>query len=749
MAHNGEEWSLNVSIPEKYSFPSFIRLFITKRVLEKYQHTNNKNVNMSDLIELLNSSQKNVSIRSIATKILCQLLVDGIKKFMENDFEDQHSSIIENNFNQICQEYESVIKYNNDNMNDLMCLIFQFLDYDNGELFNCSLVNSHWLYHSYNPNSVYRVNLTKLIQKTLSASKQKTKNDNNDCKNRQFIISSLSTSWQHVINARDVTIELNNDDLDYDDESKNDESENDENENDENDSVHTSKRLVLGEDGHGDELLKKLCLLGNIENIKCILNEREIGILRAILPKCANKIKRYYVEVNASSNSRKFSKDNEVKWILSPLRLINANYIWYNHSYYAIEWSNKCEVLEFDAMEIDKVGIEWCQFVTDNCDCSGIKLLHFDNFSLVLDLTKISNTDKKTENNKNVEHTKNSKNSKNSTDSKNNTYDTLQNKKLNISEIKLLQLSILNKLASKFTSLKHLKMCWMIDSDDDKQGNSCELLFWQELAIQILKNNGTIEFKVPYYIGVKYYESLKKLDWSKIQLDKFEFGLDHNWATDCFEYTTMLINCPTLQWLKAYTTDFEGDGITTLVTYLDKESQRDGSEVADGDDYNGKFGSLKVIECGDFDEVYARSLLWSIYAFFCNGLIRRRKLFVIGNFFVYHTSVANDVFEEVCQELLVLVTEYNLPVNISITFETIHEEKFIQMEKVYKRYLSKNESDLMANYSHSKLCKNCKDNQFCIPLKNVTSTFSYKRDTGDCVLQIINAKIVDFDANVI
>ena len=47
------------------------------------------------------------------------------------------------------------------NSSDLMSQIFQYLEWGMGfdkDLYSCSLVSSHWLYHSWNVNSAYYVN---------------------------------------------------------------------------------------------------------------------------------------------------------------------------------------------------------------------------------------------------------------------------------------------------------------------------------------------------------------------------------------------------------------------------------------------------------------------------------------------------------------------------------------------------------------------------------------------------------------
>ena len=80
-----------------------------------------------------------------------------------------------------------------------MCSIFRFLDYQGwfGDLFHCSLVNSHWLFHTWNPNCKYYNDLTNLIFKT---QQQCNINSDNRC----------TRTWQRVVNAKYIRFRLVN-----------------------------------------------------------------------------------------------------------------------------------------------------------------------------------------------------------------------------------------------------------------------------------------------------------------------------------------------------------------------------------------------------------------------------------------------------------------------------------------------------------------------------------------------------------
>ena len=145
--------------------------------------------------------------------ILSKLVQYGIKQFMGHYFdcqnEEKQSILVEKIFNgiiltndKLSQLYQTITTYNDNsnskyqlsvfNTNDLMCYIFHFLDHGpnfDGDLFNCSLVCSYWLYHVWNPNSLYFVNLDKLF------------------KNFHKNIAS-QRQWQRIISARMVTLNL-------------------------------------------------------------------------------------------------------------------------------------------------------------------------------------------------------------------------------------------------------------------------------------------------------------------------------------------------------------------------------------------------------------------------------------------------------------------------------------------------------------------------------------------------------------
>ena len=159
----------------KLTVPSFIRLFIIHRILSKKlakEKLTDDNIDIL-LIKLLGD------IKRDEKQIVTQLVRFGIKRYMEKNYNEKEqwqsieSFVDKVIFQKFCKEYEQEMTYgnnnnnNNDNdsdnhndnavyqemifnMNDIMSQILQFLDFK--YLSTCSLVSSHWLYHSWNIN---------------------------------------------------------------------------------------------------------------------------------------------------------------------------------------------------------------------------------------------------------------------------------------------------------------------------------------------------------------------------------------------------------------------------------------------------------------------------------------------------------------------------------------------------------------------------------------------------------------------
>ena len=429
-----QDWPVDVKPAEKFPVPTFIRLFITNRVLRKHiDDTRQKDVEsvIRQLVTLLDTTNE----QNTAFLILSNLIDNDIQKYIEIEPKySKHAHLIEKIFNKIilskfCQEYQYVITYksaqietqnklNNNNCssnkhksdelvhddnyndfesmvfntNDLMSSVLQFLKYSNdytkGDLFNCSLVCSHWLYHVWNPNSIYFLDVDHLF--TISNSKSESEiNDH-----------YIASKWQRFINIKKMRFDLQDDDDDDDDDG----------------CVYKVSDL----------LLTRILTFGNIEQLNFCGDAKHIPILNTIMSQCEDKILKFDVDayVDDMANINK----------LSPLKikLLNARYIRIANHNFNIIWSTRCQTLQLSCL--NNICPKYCQFIIDNCDCSGIRYLNMHNIQF----------------------------------SSQSSY-------------------LLSKLGQKFSNIKKLRLSWFSKYETNFQ------LFWQGLDSSICKNNGKVE----------------------------------------------------------------------------------------------------------------------------------------------------------------------------------------------------------------------------------------------------------------
>ena len=152
-----DDWLINVNNKMKYNLnaPSFIRLFMIRRIVFKY-------------INDINNDNKSFIKQLTFKRGVDPNLIEDLVNVFNNNLE-----IISQKFE---QEYNELMKYKTKNVNkvtyyqdlvfninNLMPHIFQYLQWGrrfNKDLSSFSLVNSCWLYHSWNIHSVYYVDLT-------------------------------------------------------------------------------------------------------------------------------------------------------------------------------------------------------------------------------------------------------------------------------------------------------------------------------------------------------------------------------------------------------------------------------------------------------------------------------------------------------------------------------------------------------------------------------------------------------------
>ena len=364
VSHNKQNDTVGSSV-NNVKVASFIRLFATQRIIcDHMNHVKieNKNLSQSQVMTKLIAVFDNEEIKRTVNNILTRLLNDGIKTYMNKWYnEKQQANIIEMIFNQVilksfAAQYNELIKCKNRNKNinishqiqvfnsnDLMSQIFQYLDYGfrfNGDIFNCSLVNTCWLYHCWNINSLYFVDLTDLISQTLI-----------DYNNSIHIENTVTRTWQRLLNVRSINVIFYGDGDDDDDD----------NDDDHDDGESSGNGLSC--------MLHKLSLLTNVGKIKgslCAQDKNAIQMLKVIIESSRKKIIHCDIEVE----DLEFMEDENE---LSPLILPNAKIICIHDLYFYRMWTNKCQELHLSLVTC--ITKKWCQFLIKNCDCSNIKKL--------------------------------------------------------------------------------------------------------------------------------------------------------------------------------------------------------------------------------------------------------------------------------------------------------------------------------------------------------------------------------------
>ena len=208
------------------------------------------------------------------------------------------------------------------NSSDLMSEIFQYLEwgmYFSGDLFSCNLVCSHWLYHVWNPNSVYYFNFCSLFEGR----------------------ERWPRIWQRLYNVKSIRINF---------------------------SPKHSKAIPA---------MNKLCiamLKKKVEKVYIVASrdrvDRCISAVIPLMSRCKDRIKHCGIQIIPDdSDSSNFKAP-------SPLRLAKAECVEIGDLFFYRIWTNECTQLEL--YRVKNVNKDWCKFVIENCDCSNINSLTLD-----------------------------------------------------------------------------------------------------------------------------------------------------------------------------------------------------------------------------------------------------------------------------------------------------------------------------------------------------------------------------------
>ena len=327
----------------KSDVPDFIRLFVIHRIIVNHINNSKQNdakTNVEDYTNIIED------LTSGAREIVSQLVQDGIKTYMNKWYnEKEQTNIIQTIFDQLIltkfsQQYNEFIKYKqfanakdaNDksvsyyqslvfNSTDVMSSIFQYLQYGsriNG-LVSCDLVNTCWLHHAYNVNSIYYVNLTNLVQQTLI-------DDDDNCR-------LITRAWQRLINIKSIYLVLHK-------------------------PIKKNAIPLLSD---------KLAMLRMVYAVNIsfsTIDENVYSVLKAIAWKSPEKLNNCRI----GNNTQGMTKTPK----LEPLTLLNCRHIYIGDSCFYRIWTNKCKTLELNIKPINK---DWCNFMISHCDCSKVKYL--------------------------------------------------------------------------------------------------------------------------------------------------------------------------------------------------------------------------------------------------------------------------------------------------------------------------------------------------------------------------------------
>lgn len=355
----------------------FIRLFMIRRIIYRYICCNYNVSNAHDgsipihssknqklcptfvlqvIEDLVHVFDDNVTIKAFASVILTHLINYGIKVYMDRFYnEKQQSSMIELIFNKIIlkkftKKYTDLITYNDPdnnyqklvfNSDDLMCEIFKYLEYA-VELFLCNFVNSYWLYQSFNVQSVFFIDLSKLIKATI---------EHGSDQNQENPITRM---WQRLVYAKSISLDVKKDMI----------------EKMESENIRNS-------------VVNKLSLLKNFDSIYArlkivsTLSYVHKSIFETIILRWNRKIINCDVRLSVSKSNDSNGSNSDHEHDIPPLVLPNARYIKIGDNNFHRIWSDKCKKLVLSRMI--NVGHDWCEFVLKHCDFSGINKLTLSN----------------------------------------------------------------------------------------------------------------------------------------------------------------------------------------------------------------------------------------------------------------------------------------------------------------------------------------------------------------------------------
>ena len=305
-----------------------------------------------------------------AKEIVKCLLDDGILHYMKTKYKHNDINVITSLFNSIIgkysKQYKLIISYekncintgHNDNaghynsryyerkifdQTDLIPKTFQFLQLI--DINQCCLVNSSWLYHGYNINSIYYINFATCMK--IITQSDSTTNINNLEQKKRFL--------QRCINIRKF------------------------------------KYSSWANGELSQSFIDQFKQFYNIEHIEIAIKkygEKERQIID-IISKHSKKLKTFDCGFESKSDMMKWNSNhkqldmapdkNDDNYNLPTFYLNNCEKIDLKGLLFPIIFTNKCNVLILNYC--NKTSKQWCRNVINNCDFDNIKCIWLNNVS--------------------------------------------------------------------------------------------------------------------------------------------------------------------------------------------------------------------------------------------------------------------------------------------------------------------------------------------------------------------------------
>ena len=723
-ASTPEDWKVVTDDVATFDVPRFIRLFTLNRIITNYLQSKNNDTKSTDdlqagvLVSLV-AKLKDKQIHTVSYHILFRLINNGIKTYMTKWYnEKEQATVIEAIFEEIIsirfgQEYQQLTTYyNNDkgkyeyqcqvfNNDDLMREIFRYLTFEQGftgELHNCSLVHSCWLYHIWNTKLLFgKYDLDEFIEATMKIS-------NENCNN-------VTRSWERLVNLKYITFETM-------------------------DNYLARKASNL--------LISRLSLLRHIVKIECSCNVRHISMIKILMQQCKDKIEMFDVTMTAHSvfamltTSGHNSESGGVK-LLPPLKLPNCKDIRTNNAYFYPTWTKECKNLEIK----NKIDKEWCKHVIDECDCNGIEQLTSKHFAIAIETGTLTASDVfkqfaqkfvnlkqlniETECYRNrLELIKNEINSRSGTDE-------------NISKLSIFELfwPILKKNNGNIHLTVGSPQGFLRDTDFVMINNAIE---------QFMETNGvssTFIKHVSVLVGAD-------ADPNFVQSRKLVQLCCKN--TECLEYVfnNMKIKARHnfIKYIVACLTNMDDINNNDNTNSID--INRNGNDNDDDDDaYDDKIGeSFESIQVIDMRSKLTFRLLMINQFFGAEKLIdifSQHSIFlkIVQKYQSFDSYNSNDLdidkkkssiekFKKIC-EIVDLIFKKQIPIDIEILFH-IYPWEDVNVEinnykKIYESYFGNINNDTIRALQQYKGAK-CNDNKYCVALKFPEISLTWNENVG-------------------